>query len=404
MPKRQYGGRGGGRTAKHGRQHHLYLIFDEWLWGYSIRKVDLSTDSNSDEAHLRIAADFSGEGAVGCTGGQRLPPAFFRLEAPRGLPFYFAAAFGTKIMAMHPMAARMGTHPLVPRCLVPVFDVRTRALDFSPRPKSDPTRPIYISVGYRLFALSDGSVELLCASPLKEPGGQCRGRSWHQLPVKPPFKADEVTSYAVHPDGRTIFFSTMRSTAATTFTFHTPEDTEDGGFVWKRRGGWILPFTGGAHFDCELNAWVGLSRGPDAIGYLCACDVVSANSDAGNWQWDASDVLCPTWKLSKEKLFSDNPVEKHVGATLVYMGGKSEFCLVQCICIEYELDDKRNYYLQGHEEVDVPCWYFLRLTTFSLKYDKNGDLTTGNSRRLRRYRVPGAATEFLRKYPLAFWL
>lgn len=211
MSKR-HPGRGGGHTKRRRRhQHHLYLIFDDWLWGYSVRKVDLSSESDSDEVDLRIAAAASGEGAVASTvtGERRLPRAVFRLEAPRGAPCYFTAAFGTKIMAMHPTAST-GIHPFVPRCLVPVFDVRKRALDFIPRPNGYANNPIYISVGDRLFALSNSSVELLCASPPEGPGDKCCGRSWLQLPMKPPFHSVEVTSYAVHPDERTIFFSTYQ--------------------------------------------------------------------------------------------------------------------------------------------------------------------------------------------------
>lgn len=171
--------------------------------------------------------------------------------------------------------------------------------------------------------------------------------------------------------------------------------------MWKHYGDWMLPFTGGAHFDRELNAWVGLSRDPCSVGYLCACDAASTNLDAWNWHWDVTSKECPAWKVSKEKLFSENPVESHVGATLLYMGSKSQFCLVECICIKSDLDCKRFYYL---DEDEVPGRYLLRVSTFSLKYDKNGDLTTGNSRRLAYYGVPQASTESLLQNPVAFWL
>ena len=108
----------------------------------------------------------------------------------------------------------------------------------------------------------------------------------------------------------------------------------------------------------------------------------------------------PAWKLGKEKLFSEDPAEKHEGATLLYMGGKSRFCLVQCISIDDDCVDEEVQ----EQQVPIPRRHLLRLTTFSLKYDKNGDITTGKSRRVRYYKVPKASTGFLLKNPVAFWL
>ena len=166
----------------------------------------------------------------------------------------------------------------------------------------------------------------------------------------------------------------------------------------------------------------------------------------------------PAGKLSKEKLLSDDPTERHVGATLVYMGGRSQFCLVQCVSIdgdrdradercgcnlddEDDSDDERNgchlekYYccdddllgvcdmeeeeedsaademkdcdLKKQDEQDAtsrPRRYLVRLTSFTLKYDKNGDLTTGGSCQVRYYRVPGGSTVPLLSNPVAFWM
>lgn len=49
----------------------------------------------------------------------------------------------------------------------------------------------------------------------------------------------------------------------------------------------------------------------------------------------------PAWKLSKEKLFCEDPAEEHIGATLVYMGSRNKFCLVQCLSADDR--DKRMY-------------------------------------------------------------
>jgi hypothetical protein len=77
---------------------------------------------------------------------------------------------------------------------------------------------------------------------------------------------------------------------------------QDGGCRWERNGKWALSFTGRAHLD----AWVGLSTDPDSIGHLCCCDAVAVPTGC--------DEQCPARKLSKEKLFSEDPTDKHVGA------------------------------------------------------------------------------------------
>nr|CAB3503850.1 unnamed protein product [Digitaria exilis] len=62
------------RTAKD-RLQHLYLVFDDWHSGYSIRKVSLSRRSGK-----RVG---SGEGA------EPLPEVFMRIQADRGSSRYF---------------------------------------------------------------------------------------------------------------------------------------------------------------------------------------------------------------------------------------------------------------------------------------------------------------------------
>lgn len=188
----------------------------------------------------------------------------------------------------------------------------------------------------------------------------------------------------MHPDdgGTALVVVSTESgggAAAVTFTF----DFDAGEFLWKRHGEWALPFAGRAHFDHDLGGFVGLSKDPDTVGHLCCCD--AAFSGTGDGRRPA-----PAWKLGRENLFGEDPGERHVGATLVHMGGNSRFCLVQCVAVE---DDNAGQ-----------C-YMYRLTTFSLSYGENGDLTTGKSRRVRYYNVPSkASTESLLESPVAFWL
>jgi hypothetical protein len=308
---------------------------------------------------------------------------------------YFVA-FGTKVMAMHPREDEdedededeADTYYLVHKRLITSFDVRTRAMAFCPRPKEDQSYPLYIPVGNRLFTLSGRSFELLNPPPPDDQSGRWCAKSWRKLP-DPPFDSRCVTSYAVHPDGQTIFVSIGRFTTDATFCFHI-EDIEKG--IWEPLGGWILPFNRCVHFDSKLDAWVGLSAYPD-IGHLCSCDVIAATASHGQR---------PTWKVSKETLFSQDPAERHVGATLIHMGHSSEFCLVECICIDVSHLVGRVY--NYREDCPLPCRYLFRVTTFSLKYDENGDLTTGRYGPVRYFNVPSEASMLLLNYPVAFWI
>jgi len=103
MPKRKHCDR-----AAEARQKQLYLIFDDWSGGYTIRHVNLP----SGPSHLTAV---SGEVAE-----QRLPPPFLRLPGTRGLANYFAYAFGASIIAALPQ------HPLSDNAM-PIFDVRKRS-------------------------------------------------------------------------------------------------------------------------------------------------------------------------------------------------------------------------------------------------------------------------------------
>ncbi|CAL4944356.1 unnamed protein product [Urochloa decumbens] len=431
MSRQRFEERGGGRAAKQHQQRHLYLLFDDWAEGYSVRMLDLSSDdAASDDAHgwqidPRISGVFVVEGGTACAGDHFLPPAIFRFKAQRGLPAHFAAAFDSNILATQPVSPAAAPPPSVFERHVPVFDVRHRSCLFGPRPEPDRADPIYIPAGGRLFALAAGTFDVLYgvypAPPLR--GEEAAAWSWRQLPA-PPFKRRRVASYAMHPDGHTVFVSIIRkraSAAAATFAFDTAESALRDGGGWRRRGKWALPFAGRAYFDAELDAWVGLSRDPDSVGHVCCCDAVPANPNPDG------EVRCPVRKLSKEKLFSVDPTERHIGATLVYMGGRSEFCLVECVSVfiederhgddcadedtsDWEDDDgssgdgRDNCMQQDEQDVSRPRLYLFRLITFYLKYDKNADLTTGTSCRVRYYRVPKDSTEALLSNPVAFWM
>ncbi|KAF8762988.1 hypothetical protein HU200_008835 [Digitaria exilis] len=163
-----------------------------------------------------------------------------------------------------------------------------------------------------------------------------------------------------------------------------------------------MPFAGRAHFVQSLDTFVGLSDDPDTRGHLCSCDSAPITGNGG-----VSDR--PEWKVSKERIFSDDPNEGHQCATLLYMGeiGGSGtdlewMCLVECVSIgdgEERLEEEDGYVVQRRSITG----YCYRLTTFSLSYDGDGDLTTGESCRVRWYKVPEENGSFGFE-PVVFWL
>ncbi|KAF8685894.1 hypothetical protein HU200_043811 [Digitaria exilis] len=333
-------------------QQRLYLIFDDWDNGYSIRALNLSNASAKQ---------------------RRLPPPFIRLEATRGYPEFFAAV-GTKIMATHPRTDFQE--------ILPMIDVRSRGVNLAPG-ELYPHHPIYLPVGdEELFALDMHTFKMLSMKPLWPPRLEHEFRnqisywSWCNLPM-PTFKSVDVTSYAVDSDGRTI----LASTAAATFAFN-PQCHE-----WKKRVEWSLPFSGRAYFVHGLDVFVGLPKDVDTFGHLCFC----------RWLGDDKHV----W-FSKENLSSKDPAESHVGTTLVYLG-ENRFCLVECV---RNGDDKavqkwlEEWDGQDHIE-ESPLSARCRLTTFSLSSEMNGGLMAAKTA-VQCYKVPMEASFDVN--PVAFWL
>ncbi|CAL4978512.1 unnamed protein product [Urochloa decumbens] len=349
------------RTSEPTGQQHLYLIFDDWEFGYSIRKLNLS-NAGAEQ--------------------RRLPPPFIRLEATRGCPEFFAAV-GTKILATHP---RFDFGDTVPGGILPIIDVRSRGVHFAPG-ELYPQHPIYLPVGNEeIFALDMDTFKMLSMKPLWPPRLEFEYRhkisewSWHNLPTLT-FNRMDVTSYAVDSDGRTI----LASTAAATFAFDPKR------YEWEKRVEWSLPFSGRANFVHGLDVFVGLPKDVDAFGHLCFC----------RWLGDDKHDV---W-FSKENLSSKDPAENHVGTTLVYLG-ESRFCLVECIS---NGDAKAVHkWLEEWEELHqtekweaCPGSSRCRLTTFSLSFDMTGDLTAAETA-VQCYEVPMEASYNVN--PVAFWL
>jgi len=153
------------------QQKHLYVLVDDWERGYSICKVGEEDDQP--------------------------PLPLVRIEAEHGRS-WFLVAHGSKIMAMWP--------PSESSPGIPVFDTETLGVTVCPHPRSRYSsrgcRPVYASVGDRLVAFASPYLEVLGPEP--PPG---KPWSWTSAEAHAQFASILVSSYAVHPDGRTIFMS-----------------------------------------------------------------------------------------------------------------------------------------------------------------------------------------------------
>jgi hypothetical protein len=204
--------------------------------------------------------------------------------------------------------------------------------------------------------------------------------SWSKTSDPPefPFNVEDITAHAVHPRTGTILVS-VYGTVCGTFSYGT-----GGRGQWKRRGLWVFPFVGKAHYDRVLGAWVGLHVHPPhcergvwvghnfypvrairSDGYVSACPVMSG------WQ-------SPKWKVGGEKLFIEHPHWTYEDAKLVPMGENSKYCLVERLVSEGEDEKKR----------------VLRLTVFIVKYGKEGELQTMVHQPSRFYKAPNYESQF----------
>ncbi|XP_066320757.1 uncharacterized protein [Miscanthus floridulus] len=323
MAKRQRSEERGCRsTAKRPapeRKKHLYLLLDDWERGYSVRRLDVD--------------DFDSDADTG------LPPTRFT-EPPA------------------PGEASPG---------IPAFDTRTLALSVCSWPypgcsRDDYMLPLFDSAAGKLFAFTDVDAFYLGDQP---PYGSKAPWSWTAVEPRPPFYASQVKCYALHPDGRTLFVSAASRRSHRSGSFSLDAERLE----WTRRGDWLLPFAGQSYFDAELEAWVGLCRERDNAGRLCSCDVVAPVA-AGEL------ATPPSWKIGEDTLFREDYSEQlRLGAKLVYMGGHSKFCLVELL---FHKDDE---HLDSENKVWPPRprprrRRVLNLTTFGVKYNKEGQLRT----------------------------
>ncbi|OEL37349.1 hypothetical protein BAE44_0001632 [Dichanthelium oligosanthes] len=327
------------RLSKESAQpkQHLYLVVDDWERGYSVHRVG-EEDFGSDVPGARPATS-----------------PLVRIQAQH-LHSWSFAAHGTKILAMQPPKHCPG---------IPVFDTRTLGVTACPYPQSRGDL---------------GSKPVTSGGP-----GPASSRR----------RSSVVSGYAAHPDERTVFVSVrdwrpgigkiyVHASRRSTFTF----DMER--LEWSHAGEWLPPFKGRAHYDRELDAWVGLCLYSEGAGRVCCCDVPPA-AGAGS-----ETMTMPAWKLGQDVFFGApaGPVG-HLSATLVYMGGDSRFCMV----VTREADARIGGYKYSSRGRVV------EMTCFVLKYDKEGDLCT-TSRRAYASLTYEVAHEGIdgTQNPVAFWM
>lgn len=340
--------------ATTGKKKHLYLALDDWKGGCSIHKLD--ADNMQPSGHLT-------------------EPAALRLAGPL-LGHMAFAAVGTSIFIDTVAERRYYGIDSFPQTLV--YSTKTGALTLGPHvPDGLFDLGGAMAVGERLYAVTTvyrqpPSLKVLSMAPnTKLEFLTCIPTMdwfWNSLPTStPPFNGDDIVTYALHPDGSTIFVSTKYRTHSF--------DSSHG--VWRELGDWVLPFRGQAYFDADIDGWVGIHRKED--GYICCCPVASRSATT------TPRLKC---RMLIEKLFRSKeevkPGHQHLKPTLTYMGD-SRYCLIENV-------------VQGEDEHEGSV---LNVTLFGLKYDHRGELQTKVRRTSRSYTVSKNTIFFSHA---AFWM
>lgn len=350
-----------GRTSPNQKRQHLYVVLDDWLKGFSIHKLDLH--DGSDGADLTMRAPV------------------LRQATEDRLRWNFAAT-GSKIVAAGKVNSEDDVATLV-------YDTELAGLSIVPRLPAAPcgiwclTTPtendLYTTeIKSKMDGPLNASMHLLedARAPTSHEAYWWDTRqhwSWSSVMKPPPFRVTGMQSSAVHPGdgGRTLFVCVGKNHipyidmnddsigASHIFSY----DYDRGTGEWMRHGEWDMPFSGRAHYDIGLDVWVGLHKtigpygGYMTDGYLCCCDVVSPDGT----------FVQPTSKICAERLF-----DPRTSVGLVYMGD-SNYCLV-----EFQR-------AKGWRSMDISNKREILVTTFRLKYGKNGELTITSRRPKRSY-------------------
>nr|CDM86456.1 unnamed protein product [Triticum aestivum] len=156
-----------------------------------------------------------------------------------------------------------------------------------------------------------------------------------------------------------------------------PYDDEDKQCSWIKSPRIFAPFNS-----------IGLCRHKGGIGHVCSCDAPPLSDYATTLS------TMPAWKLGEDQLF-DAYDDRHLGATLLYLGGISDYCLIE---------SRLHKDQEPLGPCDGPRRRVLRVTKFGLKYDKSGELRT-TRQTVRSYQMT-EGHEFNESCltPVAFWM
>lgn len=334
------------KLLKH-KQKHLYLVLDDWDKGFTVHKIDAdSPDLSLSEECIRLLS----------------PEPCHRM------------AF-TTLGSSHIIAAS-NKHPATL-----VYDTDTAGLTTGP-PVPDALQDaykIFLPAGddtlyaFAYYLEEPRAIEVLSSTKDLHSSVPTMDWSWRSTAPSPFTRYERICSYAVHPDGRTIFLSSCTTFGCVhqrsrTFSFDT------GRCEWTCHGEWVLPFMDKGHFDSYLDAWVGLHED----GYIGACQAASPTATS-TLQMQQLD-----WKMAKDKLWSKEQLVEQ--PTLTCMGS-ARFCLVACVVSEGMKS--------GYTDACV-----LNITTFRLRYSHKGELQiverTTTSHQMYKNRRSFS--------PVAFWM
>jgi hypothetical protein len=248
----------------------------------------------------------------------------------------------------------------------------------------------------------DGDLHCLV---MEQGSEESRDRKWYwsgrnrllSLPFRQSYPAN-VVAWAVNaPPGTThhdIYVSACPAAThpGSTFSFSTASG------MWTRHGEWLLPVVGHAHYDSELDAWLGLHAIDDHTagfstlgrrplctdGHLCIGHVASP---------------APEWKVGRERLFrleEDTTAGwRHIDAKLVPMAacnGGSDYCIMERL--RPDGDDEEECLGDGDK-----C--LLRLTCFHVERGEDGVPVATARWPARTYRVSRYEEYFDAQ---AFWM
>jgi hypothetical protein len=394
-------------------KQHLYVVLDDHKDGYGIHKLDLGMEKDDDDQD---------------GGAQRLPgPPVLRVAFPDVNEDAQFAALGSTIVATYisPILDLGWTGCSYDRSEsggVLIYDTNTVSQLVSPQ------IPSGLAFGYdeaiaagnnRLYMLKSCGYGYEYSSDdeyLFRTGLHCLQNyddgtvkvgndkiSWRWQPLSPsspwrwsenddlnilPFFDAYITAHAVHvppgapsPQDHELLVSANynRNTGmGATFSFCSRSRK------WTLRSDWELPVVGHAHYDGELDTWVGLHavetdtyRRPPTDGRLCIGHVMSDPEE---------------WKVGTEKLFRlDKDVAagwRHIDAKLVPLAVNklqgSKYCLMERLRPEGEQKDSLG---DGDK-----C--LLRLTAFYVERGKDGEPVVSDHRLVRSYKVSRYNTMF----------